>query len=303
MSDMTKGKIFAIKNFEIHDGDGLRTTVFLKGCPLRCKWCHNPEGLDAKRVLALYTDKCRFCKLCASVCPQGAHRFEDGRHLYVRTPACESCSECERVCPSGAIKIFGEEITADELIEKVLPDKVFFDATGGGITLSGGEPLLQADFCREVLTLAKNEGLATAVDSCLFVSPDAVRKVMPYTDAFLVDVKCRNSRLHKELTGAENRQIISNLALLCENGCRAEIRVPYIPDCNSGEMGAIAELLSDYKSCITAVKVLGYHNYAENKYAALGIEYPTKNVRLPTSQELLSARSVFSNAGFRVITD
>lgn len=298
----TKGKIFAIKNFEIHDGDGLRTTVFLKGCPLRCRWCHNPEGLEAKSLLAFYKDKCRSCGMCARVCPSGAHTTADGVHVYDRS-RCTACGACERVCPSGAIKIFGEEIGASELVGRILPDRLFFDTTGGGITLSGGEPLLQPDFCKEVLMRAKIEGIGTAVDSCLCVSAEAVRAVMPYTDKFLVDVKCADSRLHERLTGVGSGRIIANLALLCENNCRVEIRVPYIPDCNDGEMPAIAELLCDYKSCITAVKVLGYHNYAENKYTALGMNYPAADVRLPTADELSAARGFFSDKGFAVISD
>lgn len=297
-----KGKIFAIKNFEIHDGDGLRTTVFLQGCPLRCRWCHNPEGLEAKSVLAFYRDKCRSCGACAQVCPAGAQTIAGDGHIYDRA-RCIVCGACEKVCPTGAIKLFGEEVGAAELIERILPDKVFFAATGGGITLSGGEPLLQPAFCREVLMRAKREGIGTAVDSCLCVSTAAVAAVMPYTDKFLVDVKCADSRLHEELTGVGNSQVTEDLALLCENDCRVEIRVPYIPGCNDGEIPAIAELLCDFQSCITAVKVLGYHNYAENKYAALGMHYPAAEVRLPTAEELSAARRAFSDRGFAVIVD
>ena len=183
-----KGKIFSIKRFSVHDGDGIRTTVFFKGCSLKCRWCHNPESFTATTELAFYQEKCVDCGVCVSVCPRKAQVIKDGKHRFLREN-CNACGACARVCPASALQIFGREITVDELVAELLEDKDFYETTNGGVTLSGGECLLQAEFCAEVLKRLKEHGVRTAVDTCGFVPKVAIDKVLPFTDIFLYDIK------------------------------------------------------------------------------------------------------------------
>ena len=183
-----KAKIFEMKRFAVHDGDGIRTTVFFKGCPLRCVWCHNPEGICAKSELAYLAHKCISCGECVSVCPTGAHTLDNGLHAFQREK-CIACGKCAELCLGNALTFYGKETTVDELLPLLLKDKDFYNRSGGGVTLSGGECLLYADFCAELLKRLQEQGVNTAVDTCGFVSKTALDKVIPYTNVFLYDIK------------------------------------------------------------------------------------------------------------------
>ena len=183
-----KARIFEVKRFAVHDGDGIRTTVFFKGCPLKCVWCHNPEGISTKSELAYYAHKCIVCGECQNVCPTGAHTIENGKHSFNREK-CIICGKCTDVCLSDALILYGKEMTVEELLPVLLKDKDFYDNSGGGVTLSGGECLMQADFCAELLQMLKKEGINTAVDTCGYVPKESIDKVLPYTDTFLYDIK------------------------------------------------------------------------------------------------------------------
>ena len=298
---MTTGTYINIKRFEIHDGDGMRTTLFLKGCPLRCKWCHNPEGLSAKPELGFYAHKCTVCGRCAAVCPTGAHRIADGVHRFDRTK-CIACGKCEEACFADALLLYGKRATAAELLPKLLEDKAFYDSSNGGVTLSGGEPLLQADFCRELLMQLHAAGVNTAVDTCLAVPETALQKVLDFTDTFLVDVKAIDSDLHRRLTGQPNARILENLRLLNALGKRVEIRIPFIPGQNAGEIGAIAAFLSTL-SCVVGARVLPYHNLSGTKYESLDMAYPLAgaDTPIPTAAEAEAARAVLAAHGVRVL--
>ncbi len=272
-----KATIFEIKRFAVHDGDGIRTTVFFKGCPLRCVWCHNPEGLSAKVQPAFYEHKCIRCGECQ----------KDGFHT-------EDCLGEARVT-------YGKDVTVDELLPIMLEDKDFYENSGGGVTLSGGECLMQADFCAELLKQLKANGIHTAVDTCGFVLKEALDKVIPYTEVFLYDIKAYDEDVHIKCTGRSNKQILENLKYLDSIGKNIEIRIPYVPKYNDSQMERIAHFLSGLKH-ITKIRVLPYHNYAGSKYMALNMA-STLPCKLPTDQEILAAQNLIKeNTNFVVLT-
>ena len=292
-----KATVFEIKRFAVHDGDGIRTTVFLKGCPLRCIWCHNPEGISSKPELAYYEHKCVSCGECISVCPNGAHKIEGGRHIFVRE-LCTACGRCAEVCLGDALTLYGKEMSVDELLPILLEDREFYENSGGGVTLSGGECLMHADFCAELLSRLKDEGISTAVDTCGFVSKSALDKVIPFADIFLYDIKARKSDVHIKCTERDNAVIIENIRYLASRGARIEVRIPFVPDYNDSEIEDIAELLSEI-STLTSVRVLPYHNYAGSKYSALDMENKSPE-RLPNDEELAKAKDVLRSKGISI---
>ncbi|MBE5743141.1 MAG: glycyl-radical enzyme activating protein [Clostridiales bacterium] len=293
-----KAKIFEIKRFAVHDGDGIRTTVFFKGCPLKCVWCHNPEGLCEKPELAYYEHKCISCGECLKVCPSNAHKIENGLHIFERDK-CLACGKCESVCLGNALTLYGKEYTVSELVPILLKDKDFYDNSGGGVTLSGGECLLYADFCAELLKQLKERGVNTAVDTCGFVSKTALDKVIPYTDTFLYDIKAMSEERHEKSTGRSNKKIIENLLYLDNKGCKIEIRIPYVPNFNDLEIEGIGKFLSKLKN-VTKVRVLSYHNFASSKYESLGIKNNLPN-DLPSKTEIDSAIKTLKSFGLNVV--
>ena len=261
-----KATIFEIKRFAVHDGDGIRTTVFFKGCPLRCVWCHNPEGLSRAPQCAFYAHKCINCGECKS----------------------ESFTSDD--CLGEARVQYGKEYTVDELLPILSEDKDFYESSNGGVTLSGGECLLQADFCAELLKRLKESGISTAVDTCGAVSRESIDKVLPYTDVFLYDIKAYDEEIHIRCTGRSNEQILSNLKYLAERGKCVEIRIPFVPDYNDGEIEQIAKFLAPMKN-ISKICVLPFHNYAVSKYNALGIPCFMPQ-RIPTDREIKAAENI-----------
>lgn len=293
-----KAKIFEIKRFAVHDGDGIRTTVFFKGCPLKCIWCHNPEGILNDSELAYHQHKCISCGECISVCSTGAHTLENGSHNFNREK-CIACGKCKKICLGNALTFYGKEITIDELLPILLQDKEFYNNSNGGVTLSGGECLLYADFCANLLKQLKENGIHTAVDTCGFVSRTALDKVIPYTDIFLYDIKAYSEETHIKCTGHSNKQIIENLLYLDKKSCKLEIRIPYVPDFNDNEIEKIGSFLSKLNN-LTKVRLLPYHNYAGSKYIALGMKN-TLPSRLPTTEELNFAILKLKSFGLNVI--
>ena len=243
-----KGIVFDIQRFSVHDGPGIRTTVFMKGCPLRCRWCHNPEGLSREAQLQFFEEKCIGCGRCGSR---------------------ENLSDAQK-CLIGALKVCGEEYDADAIVSEVLRDSSFYGDVGG-VTLSGGECLLQADFAAEVLGRIKDVGLHTAVDTCGYVPWSAFEKTMDVCDLYLYDIKCISSALHREYTGVDNGLILDNLMKLCENKKKIWIRIPVIPGFNNtgDEMTKIADLLENRQN-IEQVTLMPYHTLGMNKYKTVG---------------------------------
>lgn len=275
------GIITNIKRFAVHDGDGIRTTVFFKGCPLKCVWCHNPETISVKKQIAFYSHKCIGCKKCGDICK--CHIFDKNTHIINRN-SCTLCGKCADVCPKDAIEIFGKEMTVEEIYSEVIKDKSFYDTSGGGVTLSGGECLLQWEFCLELLKKLKKDSINTAVDTCGFTTKEVLDKVMPYTDTFLYDIKAFDEEVHKKCTGVSNKLILENLIYLDKAGKRIEVRIPYVPQYNSNEVNNILEFLKDLKN-IVKIRMLPYHNYAASKYQALEMKNTLPDT-LPEKSEI-----------------
>lgn len=293
-----KAKIFEIKRFAVHDGDGIRTTVFFKGCSLKCVWCHNPEGIDFKPELAYYGNKCISCGECIRVCQNNAHTIENGIHIFNREK-CTGCGNCAEVCLGNALTLYGEEVTEDELLPKLLEDKEFYENSNGGVTLSGGECLMQSDFCAELLKKLKENGINTAVDTCGFVPQQAIDKVLPYTDVFLYDMKAYDEDIHIKCTGYSNKLILENIKYIDSCNKAIEVRIPYVPDYNSDQIEKIAVFLKDLEN-LTKVRVLPYHNYAGSKYASLEMEN-TLPTQLPADNETETAKAVLRKYGLTVV--
>lgn len=284
------GIISDIKRFAVHDGDGIRTTVFLKGCSLNCIWCHNPEGISFTPQIAYYENKCLNCAECVSICPNGAHKITENGHLLDRD-LCIACGKCADKCLGSAITFYGKEVTVEELLPKLLEDKDFYDTSGGGVTISGGECLCQADFCAELLKALKEQGIHTAVDTCGMVSKEAFDKVIPYTDVFLYDIKAIDEDVHIKCTGHSNNLILENIQYLDSLGKDIEVRIPYVPEYNDDQMEKIADFLKPLRS-VKRVRVLPYHNYAGSKYDALRM-VNTLPLRLPTEEEISKVEKLF----------
>ncbi len=239
--------------------------------------------------LAFRENKCIGCGECIAVCPYGAHRSKNGVHIFDRKK-CTACGKCETACLGEALTLYCKEMTVGELLPLLTEDRDFYGDLGG-VTLSGGECLMQADFCAELLRALKAEGINTAVDTCGFVKREAITKVMPYTDVFLYDLKAFDSDIHERCTGCKNELILENLRYIDSCGKRIEIRIPYVPEYNSGEIGKIGEFLGTLKN-LTRVRVLPYHNYAGSKYDALGMENTMPEVALPTEEDITAAEAV-----------
>jgi pyruvate formate lyase activating enzyme len=278
-----------IKRFAVHAGDGIRTTVFFKGCPLRCVWCHNPEGLTFQPQVALYAHKCGQCGECAGACVQQAHLINERGHVFLRDQCC-SCGKCVDVCMQDALKLYGKSISVSELLPYLLEDRVFYENSNGGVTLSGGECLMQAEFCAELLQQLKAENIHTAIDTCGFVPRTAFDRVMPFTDVFLYDFKALDAEVHQKCTGQSNELILDNLRYLEQCGKKIEIRIPYVPQYNNDQIEKIADFLQPFRH-IERVRVLPYHNYAGSKYDALGYDH-TLPALLPTDDEIETAEQI-----------
>lgn len=281
-----------IKRFAVHDGAGIRTTVFFKGCPLKCVWCHNPENISGKKQLAFYQHKCVLCGKCANVCKN--HKIIKGKHILDRSE-CIQCNTCADVCPSEALIIYGKEKSCEAICDSLLRDKNFYEISGGGITLSGGECLMQPDACREILNTMKKNGINTAVDTCGMVPWENIEKIIDFTDIFLYDIKAMNEEVHKNCTGVSNKLILENLKRIDCYGKKIEIRFPYVPGYNDKETENIASFAKNIKNLV-GVRVLPYHNYAASKYDALNMKITLPAV-LPANEEIRQARDIFANNG------
>lgn len=298
---MTSAPSVEIKRFAIHDGPGIRTTIFLKGCPLHCLWCHNPESICRKPELALLKKRCTLCGECVKICP--CHSIGAGEHRVDRE-CCTGCGRCVSSCLFDALRLYGRDITVDEAANIILEDRKFYENSGGGATLSGGEPLLHPEFCAELFGRLQGENIHAAIDTCGNVPWSSFEKILPVTDLFLYDFKHASSEEHRKLTGCGNGRIIENLRRLSRTGKPIEIRMIMIPTLNMSEsnLTAAAQILSEIPN-ITGIRLLPYHSFAASKYEAVGHINSMPAVPAPTAGEMAMAAGLIREiSGLQVHT-
>lgn len=296
-----KGIVFNIQRFAIHDGPGIRTTVFLKGCPLRCLWCQNPESINPQMEIVFIADKCIRCGVCVDVCQNQAVKFTDNERVY-QVEKCKMCGECSRHCPREAVRFVGAGMDSKEVVSILERDVPFYETSGGGITISGGEPLFQPQFTKEILQLSHEKGIHTVLDTSAYGKWDDIEQLLPYTDLFLLDIKIVAQKRHIELTGVDNKLIIDNILRLSKTHTEIIIRVPVLPGINDDEknIGEIASLLKDIN--ILKVELLPYNRLAEAKYKQYRLTYFLPYIQTPGVEHMRLIEQYLASSGLPVET-
>jgi pyruvate formate lyase activating enzyme len=290
-----QGWVFNIQRFSIHDGPGIRTTVFLKGCSLNCFWCHNPEGIKGKKELRYYDNLCIGCGDCAAVCPEGAQVMEQGGHVFYRDK-CTLCGKCVEVCPSGALEWSARRMAVSEVMKQVMADKPFYRSSAGGMTLSGGEPLVQLDFAYALLEACRADGVHTAIETAGNYPWSSLERVLPLTDLVMMDIKHLDREKHRQTTGAGIELILENARRLIETDKPVIFRIPVIPGVNDSarEIGDIRDFVQGLKEKSKApisLELLPFHPLASSKYSSLGLDNPIAGLKSLDTQVLEQLRS------------
>ena len=287
--------IINIQKFSIHDGDGIRTTVFFKGCPLTCVWCHNPESQRYQPEIMYYEDRCTHCGACRMFCPE--HAIDDS--ICTDRTLCTACGHCNDFCIQNAREAIGEQLSIEELLKKITADTAFYEVSGGGITLSGGEVLLQdMDYITSLCSRLKRRGYRIDIDTCGYVPYENIQKVLPYTDMFLYDIKHLDPEMHRKYTGVDNALILDNLRKMSDAGAPINIRLPLIAGINDDdqEIQALIEYLKDIH--VLKINLLPYHRTGSDKYERLNMQYQGFDMQPPSSERMEEIRTQFINAGY-----
>jgi pyruvate formate lyase activating enzyme len=293
------GLVFDIQRFSVHDGPGIRTIAFLKGCPLSCRWCCNPESQKLKPVMTYQKERCIHCGRCMEACKHGA--INPKNHGLIDRNLCVGCGECANVCPTGALVLKGTKMTVQQVVLEFKKDATTYRRSGGGITISGGEPLVQSDFTLGLLKASKEQGWHTAIETTAFADSEIIEKVLPYVDLALMDIKSIDPETHKKFTGVSNEIILKNAVRVSEI-TKTVVRVPTIPGVNATEEGisAICQFTKTLHN-VTTIHLLPYHTYGENKYELLGRDYLMKDVKSLTPDKIQALKSVVEGQGFECI--
>lgn len=296
------GRIFEVQRFSIHDGPGIRTTVFLQGCPLRCLWCHNPEGMSFRPGVSFDAEKCIGCGYCFGACEQGGHkRNEAGAHVLDRS-VCRGCGKCAAECYAGALEVIGREVSAGEVVREAMRDEAFYRTSGGGLTLSGGEPLAQIEFAEAILIGARAAELHCAVETSGYVEFERFRRLMPLVDLFLYDIKETDEKRHLAYTGMPAGLGVENLRALHELGAAILVRLPIVPGLNDREehFAGVAELVKSLPRLL-GVEVMPYHPMGAGKHARMGINAAMEPVAMPDDATVQGWRRKLRELGVNVV--
>lgn len=298
--EVTKGCIFNIQRFSIHDGPGIRTTVFFKGCPLRCWWCSNPESQVAVPELLYSESKCTRCYRCVAACPNAATTIAPDGSIKIDRNLCKGCGKCVDACLSGARAIAGKLMTVDEVLQDIKSDELFYRNSGGGVTASGGEPLTQPEFLSELFQACQRLGYATCLDTCGYVPWEKLDMVLKYTDLVLYDIKHIDPSKHTDLTGVDNQLILKNAERIANNGTPLIVRVPLIPGHNDSTkdleaLGAYVAKLGNGR-----IDLLPYHEFGVGKYVKLGMQYQLEGLNSFTKEDLEAKVALLEQYGLEV---
>ncbi|MBN2239214.1 MAG: glycyl-radical enzyme activating protein [Dehalococcoidales bacterium] len=295
-TDIT-GTIFNIQKFSVHDGPGIRTTVFMKGCPLHCRWCSNAESMSPYPEPGIIRSNCDLCGECTAVCPLGALTIA-GNELRIDRSLCDGCGKCVDACYRDAITIYGRQVTVDEVLDVVRKDKDYYLGSNGGVTVSGGEPLRQSIFVFELFKKCREEGILTCLDTCGYASGEAIKAVLPYVDYILYDLKLINPEKHEQFTGVDNRVIKDNAATAVSSGASILFRIPLIKDvnCTLENITETAEFISSLGEGLS-IEMLPYHRLGIGKYRTLDRDYPGIDMETPSAEEMQQMKEIFEHYG------
>jgi pyruvate formate lyase activating enzyme len=300
------GRILHLQRLSTEDGPGIRTTVFFKGCPLHCAWCHNPESLSSSLQTQWFSVRCIGCQTCVKTCPNGCLSMS-AAGLVIDRQRCEACGKCAEACPSGALEALGRTVCAEELLAELCKDRAYYEKSGGGVTLSGGEPTFQSDFAEALLRGLKAQGISTALDTCGLCSPHTLDRLLPYTDLVLFDLKVVDPELHRQFTGVSNAQILENLQHMREfiqdprHPIQLWIRTPLIPGATATQENLAAigrHLAGQLDGAVRRWELCAFNNLCREQYTRLGLEWAYAQTQLMTRLELAHCEQIARDSGF-----
>lgn len=295
-----KPLVFNIQKFSTHDGDGVRTTIFFKGCPLKCRWCHNPESQRYEKELIFHHNKCVVCGKCVVKCPQQANSIVDGKLVFDRDK-CTACGVCTDWCIKEAREIAGKEYTVDELVKEAKKDQIFYEQSGGGVTLSGGEVMAQnIDYIEQLCKRLHREGISVFIDTSGYTKYENLKRLIPFADVFLYDIKAIDSEEHKDYIGVDNALILENLVKLSNDGAGIYARLPIIGKVNAtdGYINSVIRFLEDNHVKVQQVNLLPYHDIGKGKYASLDRPYDEASMVKPDKELMEHFKTMFEEHGF-----